>query len=337
MGLGAAVGRVVSETTGAIGTTFVESPTWAVAIGLTAVTVVKEGVEFETANIRDAYLPAAQALPSPSGYFSASVGNLLVARLVGVESAHSWVVLHLALIGLALLASFVVASRGAVVQPTNYGILIVAVMAGAVGMTTTVGKYDPLTFAGAFVLAFASSHTIAAAGALLMAVGNPEQAAVASLGLLVLTFATRHSRMRSRAWLALVVSGGAVALVNVWFLAFGQMGNRATLIPGWLAKSLELRWSEGFAGVWSWYGVGWLLVAAALMGLRGTDRWVAVVALVVIPTCVTLVTVDGARVFALTALPAFAVAVSPVFADSAERGRFAYLGALVLLFLLLPL
>jgi hypothetical protein len=333
--MGGSVLQRFLDTMESLGRRYCALPAWAVASALSVVILVKAGMVAETANIRDAYLPAAEALPAPSGYFSASVGNLVIGRVLGATSVPSWVVLHAVLVALAMGTAYVSVSRGAA-RPPNYGLLLAAIMAGAAGLTVTIGKYDPLTFAGAFLLACSPGWRLAAVGALLMALGNPEQAVVASACLLVLTFASPYAHRRTRAWLGVGASAITLTLVHVWFLVFGQYGNRATALPGWLLKSLEQRWSEGVAGVWSWYGVGWLLVAAVLMWLRGRERWLAGASLVLIPMLVTLVTVDGARVFALCALPAFLVAVAGVLSDSEDPRRFGALGLLVALFVVCP-
>lgn len=308
---------------------------WSAALML-IVLVAKSGLEFESVNVRDAYLPAARALPRPAGYFSASLGNLALVRLLGVDTVSAWLALHTVLLVVAVVSCIWVVSRNPVWLPTNYAMLLVGALALSAGLTVSIGKYDVLTFFGGVLLVSVKRRSSAVVAAMVMALGNPEQAVVASLCLLILTLAPVAERWRRRAFLGLGVALVVWVLVQVWFLSSGQLGNRLTVIPRWFLKSLQARWTEGAFGLWSWYGVMWLIVLVVLVAWTGRARWAAAVALVALRGLVTTVTVDGARVFALCALPAALVAAAKVFQGARPASVDAAVGLLLVLFLICP-
>ena len=172
--------------------------------------------------------------------------------------------------------------------------------------------------------------------AAVMTLGNPEQAVVAAIALLVLTLVPYFRSWRPRGLLLLAVSVAGFALIQAWLLVEGVRGNRIAVISKWLDVSVERRLTEGLPGVWSWLGLGWLIVIAVLIAVPGRQRWFALAALVGIPAVVTLITVDGSRVFALCVLPALLAAALYVSDRLSDSHRAAVLGASLLAVVIVP-
>lgn len=90
--------------------------------------------------------------------------------------------------------------------------------------------------------------------------------------------------------------------------------------------------------MWSWYGAGWILVVIAIVLIGRGSRWPLLLGLIAVPGMATVTTADGARVFAVIALPAFVIAglwlASTKVAGS--RYRDEAVGAFVILLVILP-
>lgn len=148
----------------------------------------KNGFDIELRNIQEGYLPTALQFPSPSGYWSASFGQPGVAHLLGLSTTVEWVAFHgLATIVTIVIACVLAARCGQVER--SLALLIVAAATASSTLLIGIGKYDVFTVLGAFVLVLARHPLWSFAGALIMTSGNPEQAIVAAIALLAVSFA----------------------------------------------------------------------------------------------------------------------------------------------------
>jgi len=92
-------------------------------------------------------------------------------------------------------------------------------------------------------------------------------------------------------------------------------------------------------GLYACYGLAWLLIAAFLLyaPLRPRQRGLLLLGLVVLPGLVTLITLDGTRVFVDSAWPAFALFVRGVVQRDAEGAAAVPMRTLACLALLMAL
>jgi len=308
-----------------------------VAGSLTALFILmKDGVSFATGNVANFYLPASQALPAASGYYSSSVGNLALARLLGIETVTSWLVLHGVLVMLAIALAMALAHRSSI-APMNVALLALLAASATNVLPGSIGIYDPVTYAGAVLIALARPIWLRCLGVVIMCLGNPEQALVASICLLVLSLHPNARQWRRTAALAVGICAAAWLIAQLWIMSSGA-GSRIVVLPYLLGRSFEATLANPWGVIWTWLGCGWLIVLMLIAANRGRDRWVLLTALVALPAAVTLVTVDGARVFGLVVLPAFLVAAGMCWRDLAEtqRVRQVSVGAFIVLLVLLP-
>jgi len=90
--------------------------------------------------------------------------------------------------------------------------------------------------------------------------------------------------------------------------------------------------------VWSWLGVGWLVMLTSLLLVSRKSRLWVLAGLVLIPGLATVVTADGGRVFGLVVLPAYLYALVSLGRSLSlhqPEGR-TIVGAFVLLIIILP-
>ena len=318
-----------------VGATFGAWPRPVRVLVLFAVLLVQTGVDFETQNTTTSYLPASQALPRPIGFYSVSLGNLLLANLLRVHTVTGWMALHLVLTAAVLLATLTAVDRRA------RGGALALVLAASPATTLLllhIGRYDPITYLGAVLLVLAGSDRAAIVGAVIMALGNPEQAVLAALALLALTHAPQFRQWRHRARTATIAVVVAYVLGEAWMLGYGVTANRLTLLPLFLMRSLAAFAIAPKVSVWSWQALLWVIDLIAIVATpRSSRRWTTI-ALVGLPAIAAFLTLDGARVFALVSLPVSLVVGLWLIGELEHRPRLLVpiTGAAVIAVLLVP-
>lgn len=330
------VGRVLAALR-RIGAFWLHRPYYQQVLFVLAILLLKNAFDIELRNIQEAYLPGVQEFPRAVGYFSGSYGQVVIAAALGVTTTTQWVLLHVLLIITALMVAFWLIGRtGAAMR--SFLILALAAATATSSLFLSIGKYDVITYLGAVILALSRSLPAATFGALLMASGNPEQSIVASIALLVLSFASEFRDIRNRALAAILVTTLTWLSVQLWFKVSDMNVSRISLVPEYLAESLARVLATPGMAVWSWLGVGWLVVATVAIAAKVNSRKWLLLSLVVIPAAVTVVTADGARVFAMVGLPSYLVASvwwSRLLMTSSRRQQ-AVTGGFLLCLTLLP-
>lgn len=303
---------------------------------LASVLLIKNGLSLEIPNARDAYIPAQLALPAPSGYFSASLGNLVLARVLSVDTLREWMLLHGALVVLALFMAALLASRSLIAPRPVLLIVLVSSVAFAT-LFQTIGKYDPVTLIGACLFALARTCPAAALGAAVMVLGNPEQAILATLCLVILSLAPDFREWARRAWVGLAVTTIMWVPIQLWMLD-GGVDSRLRSLDYFLGLSFGNFLRAPNIAVWSWLGVGWLIVLSLIWATSGRTRLALVVSILAVPVAATMVTADGARVYGLIALPALTVASIWFWNRFSESRRVLELGigGFLILWILVP-
>lgn len=86
-----------------------------------------------------------------------------------------------------------------------------------------------------------------------MASGNPAQAILASLSLLVLSRASSFRQFRLRLKIALSISIASWIVVQIWFISAGLDLGRVSLIPDFLDESLSNILTAPLQEVWAWF------------------------------------------------------------------------------------
>lgn len=304
---------------------------------IAVVLLIKNGFDIELRNIQEAYLPGSLAFPDPVGYYSASFGQVIFVNAFGLSTTALWVGAHILLTILVLVvAAWFVIRNDSVNRSYLLVVLVSATSLSAVMLS--IGKYDIFTFAGGVILVLARSNWMAGLGALVLASGNPEQAILASLSLLVLSQASSFRQFRLRSIIALSVSIASWIIVQIWFMSAGLDLGRVSLIPDFLGESLSNILTAPLQEVWAWLGVGWFIVIPAIILIKGRERLILISGVVVIPALATIITADGARVFGAIVLPSYLVVGMWLASHKIEPSKYAraVLGFFIILLVLLP-
>jgi hypothetical protein len=304
---------------------------------LAAFFLIKNGFNAEVGNIQDAYLPASQALPKPTGYFSASLGNLILAKIFKINSVESWIILHLIILIITFAIILWIVYRS---TQTDQSILILMIFSLTSFSTLpgSIGKYDVITFFGGVLLVLSTKTSTSVLAISIMALGNPEQAILASVCLFVLSLNKVFDFCKSKAKLSMSVSILIYLVIQGWMLSNSMVSNRITLIPYYLNLSISNFVNSPLNTLWFWMGIGWITILTVIFYFDGKERMKILGSLILIPATATILTVDGARVYGLIILPSFMV-VSIWAANKVikEAGNINFIiGSYFLLWIILP-
>ena len=263
------------------------------AVILLALAVFKAGFAFEVA----AQSPT-PAFPMPEpGLSPTSYGMPILVtalNLTGNAAAIGLVMLALTAATLALFALLLLRHR----DDTEF-VVAVIVLLGPIGVVAlgNVGRHDWFVITGSLLLAWkGKSISWALLAVVLMVLGNPEQAFLASAALFLLTLVPSFRFMRKSAILAVTVSGIAVIALSLWVEVLG-LDSRASWIDyhlGWGLKNFFLNLP---LSIYAAYGAGWVLIAVLVWRCRGWTRVYAIAATIAIPFAATILTADQTRVF----------------------------------------
>ena len=265
------------------------------------------------------------SFPEAVSWQTYSWGNIVLAKALGVDNAAAWYGMHILLTVLVIALPVGWAWRrpaGEFHLQVVFWFLVPVVSS----LFMWIGMYDVVFVLGLVTVAFSRRWYFAIAGALIMSAGNPEQALVAAAIYVILTIAPSVADRRRHALTALLTTGVALIPVLLWQQSQDASGRASYLnspIQG--MKFLIQNWPHS---VWAWFGILWLVVACGILAAAKRDRWILLLALVVLPGAVTLMVNDWNRVFWLmSTLPLLVVGTR--WAQRWSQG--AYAGGLLIL------
>lgn len=304
--------------------------TWAVA-------AVKGGVNFVAPNVS-----ALSTFPVPEDSLTGtSYGLRTIAWILRIESGLGYQAVAALLVLLTMTIVTLVLRRNLTGDESKVALMLIA--AGSLGtvMLGNIGRPDVFVIAGASLLGIAGARgaRVAAGGALIMVLGNPEQAALACTGYLMCCLLLPWRPRLRGAVVAAALSASAAIFVALWARAEG-VSSRVDYLDDFLGNSIYHFFHHWPLSLYAAYGALWIVVISAFLRCASTrDRAVLAVATIAIPGLVTAVTLDQTRVFVgVSSVVAFAlvVACTPYLTTWMRRLGLPPLTATALACLLLP-
>jgi hypothetical protein len=303
---------------------------------LTCILVIKNDFSIQTANISGAYLPAANALPKPIGYFSESLGNLVLVRLFQINSIHSWIILHIILIFVFLIILILIIQSNNF-QDKDFYLLMVFTTPALSVILQQIGNYDSFTFMGGVLFIFLKSKLGAFISALMMTLGNPEQAVLAFLCVYCLSYISQFRLWRSKCVIGLTTAISIWITIQCWMFINHVPATRLTLLPHFIDLAVLAFWANPLKNLWSYLGILWFVILYSAVTLSKLHRKMFLAAVIIIPLCATLITADGVRVFALINLPTLFIVINWFWSVLIpEKYRNYGLGIYLIIWILLP-
>lgn len=237
---------------------------------------------------------AIERLPEAVTYMSWSWGNLLIAKLLGVQDQNTWYAIHGALTVVALFLPLIAARR--LHRPDFHTFAVYWFLLPVVGsLLMWIGMYDVISVIGAVTVAMSRRWWQAALGAVIMSAGNPEQAIVAAGAFLLVAHHTNLKDHRRPAWVAFFVS--LIAFVGSRLFIVGDVTDDRSDLLRSPAESFELLIMNWPSSIWGWNGIVWFFVIAVFVVSSWKDRGLLALGLLLIPAAAVFVTYDWDRVY----------------------------------------
>jgi len=174
---------------------------------------------------------------------------------------------------------------------------------------TMLGHYDLWIIVGSVIVVVSSRGIFVALGAVLATLGNPEQAVLSALAVLLVACAwgKRRAIVSGATYLGIATLGFVGAL---FWVSQSTSGSRSGSYLGLVAESVD-----SFVGLWplavyAWLGPLWIGVIFLLALLpRWWPRGLAFSGVIVLPGLMSMTTLDGTRVFVAVGTGALATLV----------------------------
>ena len=259
----------------------------AVSVGLFKVGVFFVGSPPPIANFPEP-LPTASAI---------SYGNRTVAFVLGWEFPSAYSIISLFLTGLSI------AVLGLVLRPQKFGVdsrlLAILIVLGPMGqvLMTNIGGHDAWMFVGALVIGvLGKSVKWAIVGVILMLLGNPEQAVVATFTLLLMTLIPDFKVRRKPTFTAFTVAMVCFITLSV-YASFTGASSRLGYLSTYITQGLENFSINLPLSLFAALGINWIVVVWFITRMQHRQRLILITSTLVIPMALTAITVDQTRVF----------------------------------------
>ena len=226
-------------------------------------------------------------------------GNLMLAKLLSIDSRVSWMVLHgLLTVFFFLLVAFFISREK--LFDSQKRTLFTLILASALSMMLMqeIGYFDVITILGALILAFGNNMTVKILGTIVMCSGNTPQALIATL--LLGTLVSLTQIQRRNVFEIKLFTPFMVALV-IWILErfwLGGEGREAEFGPGmWLYSSKGFLIASPLY-LYALLGPIWLIAPAVMEKLRIFSPrriFLVIVVLILIPALFGIVTTESTR------------------------------------------
>ena len=266
---------------------------WTISILLLLIALLKSGVAFEVAaqNPQPAF-PMPEPGIAPTSFGLPALVEIF--QLTGNATAIGLMMFALTAIALSVFAFQMLRSS------RDSGLVLAGlVLLGPIGVVAfgNVGRHDWFLLVGSLLFALKGSAVRwALVSSVLMVLGNPEQALLAVLALLVLSGIPKFRRYRRPSLCATAFVSVAAAGLTLW-VELLWIDGRASWLGYHLVMGLQNFFVNLPLSIYAAYGAGWILVIALMLRTSGRFRAYAFVALVAIPLGATAITFDQTRVF----------------------------------------
>lgn len=266
---------------------------WIYSSLLTVAIVIKGGISFSplgTDELANFPLP-------PANWSSLSYGMRTVVFLTGQDGDISFGVVGFILAIISIAVITLLASQ--TFEPAIARIFLALVIVGPIGMIlmNRIGRNDVFMILGSVIVALHGRRIlIFVLGLLLMILGNPEQTVVAMTILFFISMLPELKQWRVKALAGLFAA--VLIFAPLWLMARSiGVKSRVEFLQEYLSNSFYAFAANLPLSLYAAFGAVWLVIGWVFIKLNMRNRLWLVLALIVIPVIVTMITVDQTRVF----------------------------------------
>ena len=282
-----------------------KSSYWKFAILALTLTSLRSGVRI--ASNLETYLEGSLAFPNLTYFYKSSLAMPLIAQALSLDTTDHWIIAY-GLIAIAFIFVFLIGVRASKYE-VNKKLLVTLFFFSQLQVIvfTEIGKFDLFLIMGATCLILFDGNTTKLFGALLMTMGNFEQA-IAAFFVLTIYSLSSDNNLKTRKILLITSSA---ALIQFYLLnkAYGKW----TFSDGdsrfnWLLENGTRHFKANISSfpllMFSGYGIIWTLVIITILRSSSILNFSChVISLVIIPFALTMTTFDGTRVWVIVTAP----------------------------------
>lgn len=260
--------------------------------------VLRNGINFIG---QDHYaLDWANEWPEPTSTYSVeNAGNIILAKLLSVDSRVSWMLMHLVL---TLFLFFLMIVYCSLQESSSHQkqtiFLLIFTSPLAMMIMQQIGWHDVVTIIGALILAFSNRTFPRLLGTLIMCLGNTPQALVSTLlfGFLLNTVLILNTKLNLKFFVPFLFASVIWILERFWL---GGMGREAEFFqPAFWVYSIKGFIIASPLYLYALLGPTWFVVIKVWDKLKNTHKkqsFIVITLILVIPGIFGIVTTDSSR------------------------------------------
>jgi hypothetical protein len=312
---------------------------WKFALLVVSITSLRSGVRI--ASNLETYLEESLSFPNMTSFFKSSLVMPLITKALSIDTTNYWILVY-GLIVLSFISVLLIGIRTAKHQLNKKLIITLFFFSQLqVIVFTEIGKFDLFLIMGATCLILFDGNTVKLVGALLMTMGNFEQA-IAAFFVLIIYSLSSDNDLKTRRMLSIT---SIAVVVQFCFLniAYGKWSfNGGDSRYNWLAENGVRYFKSNISSLptllYSGYGIIWILVIITILRSSSIlNLSLHFICLVMIPFVLTMTTFDGTRVWVIITAPLTLHLIRIFSAEKAEIfGRKIFVSIVFLIGMLTP-
>lgn len=278
---------------------------WKFALLVVTLTSLRSGVR--VASNLGTYLEASLAFPNLPYFYKSSLAMPLIAQALSLDTTDRWIIVY-GLITLSLICVFLIGIWN-IKQDVNRKLLVTLFFFSQLQVIalTEIGKFDLFVIAGATCLILFDGYSTKLVGALLMTMGNFEQAVAAFLILIIYSMSSDNN-LKTRKIVLITSSATFIQffLLNRAYGGWSLSSGDSRL--NWLIENGVRYFKANISSfpilMYSGYGIIWILVILFILKSSSLlNLSLHVISLVIVPFALTMTTFDGTRVWVIITAP----------------------------------
>jgi hypothetical protein len=272
--------------------------------------IIKNGLHFQGHS--KILFQTVQDFPTPVSFASSNLLPISILQLFKINNEYRWNIFFgvLSLIAILVLLLSIQFRSGQLKDLFSAFVISSPVLTLLSG---NVGLLDIFPFAF-WLLYFYGPLRFRNLSILLLLLSTPEQGLVSLIAIWFLEKSTGKSFTNNQIRRLILLSATILVITNVWLLLNNVPARSWLLLKNFLgsAEVFLVNFPNLFL---SGYGPIWLLIIYFVIRVQAKFSFSSVVALIVIPTLFTILTLDGSRVFIMISTPLVIIILREVFSD----------------------
>ena len=300
---------------------------------LAAIGVIRTGLGFYGSGM----LEVSENLPKPTAtYQSFNLPGPILAKILGVNTTHEWIFLHLLVLPLFVyIVGRLLLKKVEGTAERQFVIIALGCSSMPSVLVSQIGHYDTYLFLWSSIIALTTGYTSALIVGLFFGITHFEQSVFMLIALGFLSLALR-SRQIPRLVLALFASAVMRIGLAVWVDVYDiNTPTRWNLLTSRVGVVVHMNLRLIFVHIFSFYGAAWFFVLSFILISPKKIRLYLILSMITIPFFGFLFAFDGTRIFSNLSWAVLITVCVWITRDKEVFGRIKETSPITLLFFFL--